>query len=97
MNASDWKIDTSKENILLHAELIKTLENAVKENPGTTFIACHFANCSYDLSIIGRLLETYDNLYADISARYAETAPIPRYTKAFYEKFQDKLLYGFDV
>jgi len=97
MNASDWKIDTSKENILLHAELIKTLENAVKENPGTTFIACHFANCSYDLSIIGRLLETYDNLYADISARYAETAPIPRYTKAFYEKFQDKLLYGTDM
>ena len=97
MNAAEWKIDTTKENILLHAELIKTLENAVKENSGTTFIACHFANCSYDLSIIGRLLETYENLYADISARYAETAPVPRYTKAFYEKHQDKLLYGTDM
>lgn len=97
MNAYTWRIDTSKENLLLHEELITTLENAVRENPETTFIACHFANCSHDLSIIGRLLETYDNLYVDISARYAETAPVPRYTRAFYEKHQDKLLYGTDM
>ncbi len=97
MNAGKWKIDTSKKDILLHADLIKTLENAVKANPNTTFIACHFANCSYDLNIIGALLSKYDNLYADISARYGETAPIPRYTKTFYEKNQDKLIYGTDM
>lgn len=97
MNAAKWKIDTSNKKLLMHDELIATLENAVKENPKTTFIACHFANCSYDLSIIGKLLDTYPNLYADISARYAETAPVPRYTKAFYEKHQDKLLYGTDM
>lgn len=97
MNAAKWKIDPSQKNILLHTELIKSLENAVKQNPGTTFIACHFANCSHDLSILGRLLESYDNLYADISARYGETASIPRFTKAFYEKYQDKLLYGTDM
>ena len=69
----------------------------LRENPKTTFIACHFANCSYDLDIIGRLLGTYDNMYADISARYAETAAVPRYTKRFYEKYQDKLVYGTDM
>ncbi|MCF6224491.1 MAG: amidohydrolase [Flavobacteriaceae bacterium] len=97
MNAAKWKIDTSQKNILLHAELINTLENAVKENRETIFIACHFANCSHDLSILGKLLSTYENLYADISARYGETAPVPRYTNAFYEKHQDKLLYGTDM
>lgn len=97
MNASNWRIDKTKKDLLLHQELIQTLENAVKENPKTTFIACHFANCSYDLSIVGNLLEAYPNFYADISARYAETAPVPRYTKAFYEKHQDKLLYGTDM
>ncbi|GAA3510356.1 hypothetical protein GCM10022393_24570 [Aquimarina addita] len=97
MNAKTWGIDTTKANMLSHQELINTLEQAVKENPKTTFIACHFANCSHDLSIIGNLLETYDNLYADISARYAETAPVPRYTKAFYQKYQHKLLYGTDM
>ena len=97
MNAEKWSIDQSKKDILLHQELIQTLENAVKENPKTTFIACHFANCSYDLSIVGNLLDTYPNLYVDISARYAETAPVPRYTKAFYENHQDKLVYGTDM
>ncbi|MDH5599618.1 MAG: amidohydrolase [Cyclobacteriaceae bacterium] len=97
MNAEEWKIDLNKEGILNHEELIHTLEEAVKNNPETTFIACHFANTSYDLSILGDLLDKYDNLYSDISARYAETSPIPRYMKQFYSKYQDRLLYGTDM
>ncbi len=97
MNAAKWKIDTSNKNLLLHDQLITTLENAVRENPKTTFIACHIANCSYDFSIFAKLLDSYPNLYADIAARYAEFAPVPRYTKAFFEKYQDRLLYGTDM
>jgi uncharacterized protein len=96
-NAFLWKIDKSQPGLLGHRELVQTLENAVKQNPGTTFIACHFANCEYDLSIVGTLLSKYKNLYADIAARYGETASIPRYMQAFYEKHQDKLLYGTDM
>ncbi len=97
MNSHQWRIDLTKEGILDHAELIQTLENAVKRNPNTTFIACHFANCSYDLNILANLLDKYPNLYADNSARYAETAPIPRHVKAFYEKYQDRIIYGTDM
>jgi len=97
MNAFTWKIDTSDEDILLHKELIKTLDNAVRNNPDTTFIACHLANCSHDLSIIGNLLDKYPNLFAEIGARYAELAPIPRHVKSFFEKYQDRLLYGTDM
>ncbi len=77
--------------------MINTLENIVKKHPETVFIACHFANLSYDLNRLGQLLDRYPNLYADISARYAETAPIPRHTAAFYKKYQDRLLYGTDM
>ncbi|MER3373080.1 MAG: amidohydrolase family protein [Allomuricauda sp.] len=97
MNAENWKIDTTEPNILLHFELIKTLEEAVANNPGTTFIACHYANCSYDLNILAGLFDNYKNLYADISARYAEASPTPRATSAFYKKYQDRLLYGTDM
>lgn len=97
MNAFKWRIDTAKEGILLHADLINTLENAVRENPETTFIACHIANCSHDLSIIGSLLDRYPNLYADIAARYAEVAPVPKYARAFFEKYSHRLLYGTDM
>jgi predicted TIM-barrel fold metal-dependent hydrolase len=97
MNAYQWRVDLSKKGILNHAELITTLENAVRNNPGTTFIACHLANCEYDLQLLGRLLQTYPNLYAEFGARFGETAPIPRYMNAFCEKYQDKLLYGTDM
>jgi predicted TIM-barrel fold metal-dependent hydrolase len=96
MNAFEWRLD-NKKNILGHADVVATLERAVKRHPRTTFIACHFANCCYDLSILGRMLETYPNLYADCGARYAETAPIPRYTAKFFERNQDRLLYGTDM
>ncbi|MCG9970624.1 amidohydrolase family protein [Christiangramia crocea] len=97
MNAKKWKVDMNKEGILNHPELIKTLENAVNKNPETNFIACHFANTSYDLTILGNLFDKYPNLYADIAARYAETAPIPRRVKKFYNKYPDRLLYGTDM
>ncbi|MDB5240532.1 MAG: amidohydrolase [Spirosoma sp.] len=97
MNASKWRIDKTKAGLLGHADLIKTLENAVRDNPKTIFIACHFANCEHNLTILGSLLDKYPNLYADIAARYGETAPIPRFMAGFYKKYQDRLLYGTDM
>jgi predicted TIM-barrel fold metal-dependent hydrolase len=97
MNALEWKIDLTKPGIIGFDDLIQTLENAVKNNPKTTFIACHFANLNHDLSRLGELLDKYPNLYVDIAARYAESATIPRYMKTFYEKYQDRLLYGTDM
>jgi len=96
MNAFDWRLDNQKDIIDLDG-MIDILERAVKRHPNTIFIACHFANLNHDLNKLGELLEKYPNLYADISARYAETATIPRFVKAFYEKYQDKLLYGTDM
>jgi len=97
MNAYSWKVDQSKPNLLSHQQLVQTLENAVRDNPATTFIACHLANCEYDLSILGRLLKKYKNLYADIAARYAETATIPRYMLSFFVQYQDQIVYGTDM
>jgi predicted TIM-barrel fold metal-dependent hydrolase len=97
MNSFIWKVDTTATGFKNHKALINTLENAVHDNPATTFIACHFANCESDLTVIGDLLDKYSNLYADVSARFGETAPIPRYMKKFYQRHAGKLLYGTDM
>lgn len=97
MNGFKWRIDQQREGILLHEALIQTLAEALRAIPGTTFIACHFANCSADLSILGSLLDRFPNLYADISARYGETATIPRTIASFYTQYQDRLLFGTDM
>jgi len=97
MNAATWKVDMTVKGKLGHDQLIATLANAVRENPGTTFIACHLANCCSDLSVLGRMLDKYSNLWADIAARYGEISPVPRYTRAFMEKYADRLVYGTDM
>jgi len=97
MNSATWKVDMTKKGILNHDQLIATLENAVRENPKTIFIACHLANCCSDLSVLGRLFDTYPNLYADIAARFGEIAPIPRYVHDFLEKYADRIVYGTDM
>ncbi|WKN33752.1 amidohydrolase family protein [Porifericola rhodea] len=96
MNAYRWRIK-DQENAVSHTGMLNILENAVKAHPSTTFIACHFANTSYDLSLLGDLFDKYPNLYADISARFAETAAIPRTAARFYTKYANRLVYGSDM
>lgn len=97
MNAAKWQVDMNKPGKLGHDELIASLENAVRENPKTTFIACHYANTCTNLDVLGGMLDKYSNLYADIAARFAEVSPVPRSTAAFITKYQDRLLYGTDM
>lgn len=96
MNAYNWRIEM-KDGMLNHGELLRTLEEAVQKHPNTIFIACHFANCTHDLQIVGSMLDKYKNLYADISSRLKEIATVPRYARSFIEKYQDRLFFGSDV
>jgi predicted TIM-barrel fold metal-dependent hydrolase len=48
MNAYSWRLD-NQPDIVGHEGMVEILERAVKRHPNTTFVTCHFANCSYDL------------------------------------------------
>ena len=96
MNAFLWRLD-NQPGILDHKGMMEILERTVRRHPRTTFIATHFANLDYDLDQLGRILDRNPNLYADIAARYAETCVVPRHTARFFEKYQDRLLYGTDM
>ena len=76
--------------------MISIMENTIKRHPRNTIIACHFGNLTYDLNRLEVLLDTYPNLYVDNSAKYAETATIPRFVSAFYRKYQDRIAFGTD-
>ena len=96
MNAYFWRLD-NQPNIVDLSGMIDILERTLARHRNTTIVACHFANLDYDLGRLGEVLERNPNLYADISARYAETAPIPRFAVQFYEKHADRLVYGTDM
>jgi predicted TIM-barrel fold metal-dependent hydrolase len=96
MNAYHWRLD-NQPNIVDLSGMVDRFENTLKKHRQTTFVACHFANLGYDLARLGELLDRNPNLYADISARYAETAPIPRFVSQFYARHSDRLVYGTDM
>jgi predicted TIM-barrel fold metal-dependent hydrolase len=77
--------------------IIESLERAAHQHPKTIFVACHLANLDYDLTRLGQLFDHNPNLFADISARFAETAPIPRFVNQFFQKYSDRVLYGTDM
>lgn len=96
MNGWTWRI-ILEPGTYGHDQLINSLESAVKKHPKTLFIACHLCNLDYDLTRLGQMFDRNPNLYADIAARFAETAPIPRFVRQFLTKYSDRIVYGTDV
>ena len=96
MNAYKWRLD-DQPDIVDHQGLMDILERTVQKHPNTSFIACHLANCSHDLTIVEGLLDKYPNLIIDIGARFAEITATPRNTKEFFTAYQDRIVYGTDM
>jgi predicted TIM-barrel fold metal-dependent hydrolase len=95
MNAWQWKVPNTP-GVLQHDEVVDTLDRALTKHPRTVFVACHFANCCSDLNHLGGMLDAHTNLFADMGARFSEIAPIPRFVSKFFDRYQDRLLYGTD-
>jgi hypothetical protein len=96
MNGFSWRLD-NKPGIMGHDDLIKSLDAALQRHPKTVFIACHLANLDYDLTRLSQMLDRSPNLFVDISARFAETAAIPRFATQFIRKHANRVTYGTDM
>ncbi len=96
MNGWSWRI-VLEPGTLDNDQLVNSLENTVKKHPKTQFIACHLSNLDYDLTRLGQMFDRNPNLYADIAARFAETATIPRVAHRFLMKYSNRIVYGTDV
>ena len=96
MNAWTWRI-ILQPGMYDHDQLVSSLDKAAQRHPKTIFVACHLSNLDYDLTRLGQMFERHSNLYADIAARFAETATIPRFVRQFLMKYPDRVVYGTDV
>jgi predicted TIM-barrel fold metal-dependent hydrolase len=79
-------------------ELYAQFERRVARHPKTTFIGLHFGNAPEEPDRVARMLDKYSNLYIDTAARVPE---IGRHDadkmRRFYEKYQDRVLFGTDT
>ncbi|MEQ1825047.1 MAG: amidohydrolase family protein [Pirellula sp.] len=62
----------------------------------TTFIAAHFANDAEDLSELSGWLEEYPNMMIEFASRINELGRQPYTARRFFERFQDRILFGTD-
>jgi uncharacterized protein len=76
--------------------LIAEQHGMFAKHPKTTFIAAHFGWLAGDLGRLSRLLDSLPNVVVEFGAVIAELGRQPRAAAAFFEKFQDRILFGKD-
>ena len=77
-------------------QIIAEQHNMFKEHPETTFINAHMGWFANDLGKLGELLDEMPNMNVGIGAIIAELGRQPRFAKAFFIKYQDRILFGKD-
>lgn len=76
--------------------LIGEQHRMFKKHPGTTFIAAHFGWYANDLKKLDSLLLAMPNVMIEFGAVIAELGRQPRAAAAFFNKYQDRILFGKD-
>lgn len=77
-------------------ELMTERNNMVARHPHTRFILAHFGWAANDLARAGALLDKNPNVYYDVAAVLYDFGREPRAARAFFIKYQDRILFGKD-
>ncbi len=77
--------------------IIAEQHDIFKKHPGTTFINAHLGWFGSDLAQLGKLMDEMPNMYTEIGAVIAELGRQPRMANWFFEKYQDRVLFGKDA
>ena len=83
-------------NSLSWDDLIAQQHKVFLKHPATKFIAAHFGWMANDLENLGNFLDSAKNVYVEFGAIISDLGRQPRASKAFFEKYQDRILFGKD-
>jgi predicted TIM-barrel fold metal-dependent hydrolase len=77
-------------------QIIGEQHNMFRKHPNTTFINAHMGWYANNLGKLGALLDEMPNMNVGIGAIIAELGRQPRFARAFFIKYQDRILFGKD-
>ena len=77
-------------------ELHEARLRVIARHPKTHFILLHVGNAE-DLSWVSEWLNKYPNTSVEIGARIGELGRQPRAARKFFDKYQDRILFGTDA
>lgn len=80
-----------------NAEILAARNRVYARHPKTNFITLHVGNFAENLAHVGESLDKYPNMYVEIGARIGELGRQPRTARKFFDKYQDRILFGTDA
>jgi len=79
------------------AELHAARNRVAARHPKTKFVYLHVGNDAEDLAVVGEWLDRYPNVQVEIAARLGELGRQPRTSRKFFERYQDRIMFGTDA
>jgi predicted TIM-barrel fold metal-dependent hydrolase len=77
--------------------LIAARDRVLARHPKTTFIGLHVGHDSENLARVGEALDRFPNFHVEIGARIGELGRQPRTARKFFDRYQDRILFGTDA
>ena len=94
-NHPDWSFHGK--DFPSNEELLAARDRVFARHPKTQFIALHVGHYAENLGHVGRSLDRFPNMHVEIGARIGELGRQPRAARRFFDKYQDRILFGTDA
>jgi predicted TIM-barrel fold metal-dependent hydrolase len=78
-------------------DILAARDRVFARHPKTTFVALHVGHWAENLAAVGEMLDKFRNVNVEIGARIGELGRQPRTAARFFDKYQDRILFGTDA
>ena len=95
INHPDWSFHGK--DFPSNRELLEARNRVFARHPKTQFIALHVGNNAENLPYVSESLDRFPHMSVEIAARIGELGRQPRAARKFFEKYQDRILFGTDA
>ena len=80
-----------------NTELLEARNRVMARHPQTQFVVLHVGNFAENLDNVSENLDRFPNMSVDIAARIGELGRQPRAARKFFDKYQDRIVFGTDA
>jgi predicted TIM-barrel fold metal-dependent hydrolase len=80
-----------------NAEILEARNRMIAKHPKTQFIVLHVGNNAENLPHVSECMDRFANMHVELAARIGELGRQPRQSRKFFEKYQDRILFGTDA
>ncbi len=94
-NHPDWSFHGK--DFPSNMELLEARNRMIAKHPKTQFIVLHVGNDAENLGYVSECMDRFPNMTVEMAARVGELGRQPRASRKFFDKYQDRILFGTDA